>query len=628
MPAPAASEDIDHLGALWERRLAAQGVYSDPFEVEPVPLDAWLRERRYIQLGFDPGPEQMRALRHIEWIYHPADWELLGWTRPDVRLVNFIVLKWGKGSGKDTISQVGLLRICYLLQCLRNPQAYYGLGLHSEIHLLNTAVAAHQANSVFFSPLKTLVETSPFFADKSHPTGGRIEFDKGIVLISGHSETKSQEGMNLLAGVADEIAEFKTKEELEKASRSAVGREPQQSAEGIDQMLRTSGRSRFPEVFKALYLSWTRFKGDYIEQIYAEGEKELARDPAAGWFISHKATWDANPSKKRSHFDADYRANEVDSRAKYECLPPDARDRFFRNLVALGLAFPVEARHRVAYEYVEGPDPDNPELEGWQSSFTFDHDFLPIRGAAYAVHIDLAHTSDRAGFALSHVSGYRSKERENEDEKITRQAEVTLDLALAFAQGPHGEIELRWPRQLIFRLLERGFRIVYVTFDGYQSVDSIQTINGRIATRNPKATAERKKVAENYSLDRTTEGYDTLKSLVYGGLYRGYRLPTKGEGPFAQECIWWRELKAIERQGGVALRAKIDHPPYGSKDVADAIAGSAVGAIHAARVFGAGSFEDTFWVGGSSIVAAGTEAAHASAVAPASMALGGLPEGW
>jgi hypothetical protein len=625
---PAFDTDIDYAGALLERRLAAAGHYSDPWEIEPVPLDAWLRETRYVNLGFQPGYEQMMALRHIEWIYYPADWEALGWVRSDVKLINLMVLKWGKGSGKDTISQVGLLRICYLLQCLRNPQAYYGLGLNSEIHLLNTAVSAGQANSVFFQPLKTLIEGSAFFSDKSHATVTGVEFDKQIKLVSGHSETKSQEGMNLLAGVADEIAEFKTKDELEKASKSGQGREPKQSAEGVDKMLRSSGRSRFPEVFKAIYLSWTRFKGDYIEKMHEEGEKALAKNPAARWYISHKATWEANPSKKRSDFDDDYESDEIGSMAKYECRPPDARDRFFRNLVALGLSFPERQHNPITYSLVEGQDPDNPEQYGWQAEFAFADDFMPQRGAAYAVHIDLAHTSDKAGWAMSHVSGYRNRERENDDDKITRQAVVTLDAAMRFSQGPHGEIELRWARQLVFRLLERRFRIVYVTFDGWQSVDSIQTINARIATRNPKAPAEKKRVAENYSLDRNTEGYDTLKSMVYAGLYQGYRLPTVGEGPFEQPCIWWKELKALERQGGLATRARIDHPPYGSKDVADAIAGSCVGALHAAKVFGVGNFDDTFWTGGQGIAGAPRTEGGELVGSVASMGLGGLPEGW
>lgn len=625
-------DDIDYAGALLERRLAAAGHYSDPWEIEPVPLDAWIRETRYVNLGFVPGEEQMRSLRHIEWIYHPADWEALGWTRDDVELVNMIVLKWGKGSGKDTMSQVGLLRICYLLQCLRNPQAYYGIGLHSEIHLLNTAVSAPQANAVFFTPLKTLIEQSPFFSDKAQTTINGVTFDKQIQLISGHSQTKSQEGMNLLAGVADEIAEFKTKEELERTSKSVSGRESQQSAEGLDGMLRSSGRSRFSEVFKALYLSWTRFKGDYIEKMYEEGERAIARNPQARWFISHKATWEANPTKKRSDFDDDYEADEIAAKAKYECLPPGARDAFFRNLVALGLAFPARDHNPVTYELVEGPDPDNPlGGVGWQADFSFADDFQPIRGAAYAVHIDQAHTQDKAGWAMSHVSGYANREVSDENDRVIKQAIVQLDAAVRFDQGPHGEIELRWLRQLVYRLLERKFRIVYVTFDGWQSVDSIQTLNARIATKNPKAPAEKKRVAELYSLDRSTEGYDTLKSLVYAGLYKGYRLPTVGDGPFEKPCIWWKELKALERQGGLATRAKIDHPPYGSKDVADAIAGSAVGAIHAAKVFGVGSFENTFWTGGSGLTPSTQHQTRGEEMVGANISadgLGGLPDGW
>lgn len=630
MPQPF-TDDIDYAGALLERRLAAAGHYSDPWEIEPVPLDAWIRESRYVNLGFVPGHEQMQSLRHIEWIYHPDDWEALGWTRDDVRLVNMIVLKWGKGSGKDTMSQVGLLRICYLLQCLRNPQAYYGIGLHSEIHLLNTAVSAPQANAVFFQPLKTLVEQSSFFADKATTSVNGITFDKQIQLISGHSQTKSQEGMNILAGVADEIAEFKTKEELERVSKSHVGRESQQSAEGLDGMLRSSGRSRFSQVFKALYLSWTRFKGDYIEKMYEEGEVALARNPQARWFISHKATWEANPTKKRSDFDDDYEADEIAAKGKYECKPPDSRDTFIRNRVALGLAFPAREFNPITYDLVEGQDPDNPDQYGWQAEFHFLDDFQPSRGSAYAVHIDLAHTQDKAGWAMSHVSGYVNREPKDDSDRVTRQSIVTLDAALKFDQGPHGEIELRWARQLVFRLLERRFRICYVTFDGWQSVDSIQTINARIATRNPKAPAERKRVAENYSLDTTTQGYDSLKSLIYAGLYRGYRLPTIGEGPFAKECVWWRELKALERQGGLAQRARIDHPPYGSKDVSDAIAGSAVGAIHAAKVFGVGNFDDTFWTGGSGLTPTSQRQARGEAMAGANLStdqLGGLPDGW
>lgn len=600
----------------------------DPFELEPLPLDDWLADPFYSNHGFTLGPEQLQAMRHIEYVLYPEDWARLGWTRDDVRLVHLICLKWGKGSGKDTISQVGLLRIAYLLQCLRSPQSYFGIGAHSVISMLNVAVSAPQANTVFFSPLKAMVdaniEAKGFWYGRADPGTGTITFDKGLELVSGHSKTSSQEGKNLIAGVADEIAEFLTREELEKRSRSAAGREPQMSAEALDTMLRTSGRSRFPATFKAMYLSWTRFTGDYIEQLYNEGEKELATEGARSeWYISHKATWEANPTKQRSDFDADYRKNPEDSAAKYECKPPDSRDRFFRNLVSLGLAFPERIWEwpdgdtisgPVRYEYRHGPDPDSPGMTGWQAVYEFHPDFQPITWSPCAVHIDLAWTGDRAGVGIAHVSEYVSAEPKSDEDKPIPMPVVDLDLALALPQGPHGEIELRWARQLVFRLVEAGWWIAYVSLDGYQSVDTIQTINAYLgASPNAKGVKEeRKRVAETYSLDRTTEGYDTLKSMVYGRTFRGYRLPRtlngrlalpeeiEAEDPRLEECIHWRELKALERLGGLSTHAKVDHPPYGSKDVADGIAGATRGALHAARIWGVGnpSGETDLWTGG------------------------------
>ncbi len=624
---------------------AAEAASSDdPFELEPVPLDAWLADPFYSNHGFELGPHQLHALRHMEYVLYPEDWRRLGWERDDVRLVHLIALKWGKGSGKDTISQLGLLRIAYLLSCLRSPQQYLGIGLHATITLLNVALSAPQANSVFFTPLKAMVDANiaagGFWKGKADPTTGMIEFDKHLELVSGHSKTGSQEGKNLIAGVADEIAEFLTREELEKRSRSGAGREPQMSAEGLDQMLRTSGRSRFPATFKAIFLSWTRFKGDYIEKLYAEGETELAQlGDRSEWYISHRATWEANPSKKRSDFESDYRKNPEDSKAKYECLPPSSRDRYIRNLVSLGLAFPerrwvwpdgdvVSGPIRCTYRH--GPDPDSPAMTGWQADYEFHPDFAPITWSPVAIHIDLAWTGDQAGIGISHVSGYVAGEPTSDGRPPIPTPTVELDAALALPQGPGGEIELRWARQLVFRLVEAGWWIAYVTLDGYQSVDTIQTINAYlgVSTKAKGVDAAKKKVAETYSLDRTTEGYDTLKSMVYARTFSGYRLaPTidgrpvttesERESPLAIVCTWWRELKALERIGGASGHAKVDHPPYGSKDVADGIAGSVRGALHAVAVWGlrnpAGIGSD-LWSGG-----AGD---GAESIAPTEQALG------
>ena len=563
------------------------------FEYEPVPIDRWITDKHYCNLGFIPSPKQMDALRHIEWVYSAKTWEELKFTRPGVTLKNFIVLMCGKGSGKDMISQVGLLRISYLLQCLRFPQGYYNIGQFSTIHLTNIAVSAPQATSVFYTPLIRLMESTPWWKDRFEANAGKAKFPKHIELISGHSDVSSQEGMNLLAGVLDEISEFKTKAELEMAKKIGA-REPKMSAEAIDAMVRSSGRSRFPDLHKAIFLSWPRFKGDYICQLYDEGLGEQARDPINRWWVIKAATWDMNPNTKKADYADEYRKDPDKSKGKYECDPPGATDIFFKNKLVVGKAFPKREFNRVSVEYVEGPDPDVMNSYGWQAEFDFHESLVPVAGRAYAVHVDLALTGDKAGFAMSHVSRHVPVAKA-EDEAPIYQEEVTLDLALAFPQGPHREIEIRWARSLIFRLVERGFHICRISFDGFQSADSIQILNAALGQWGPKVKAARKDIAVNYSVDRNTEGYDTLKSLIYAGLYKGYRVQGRDEKP--DDCIWWRELFTVQRIGGGSMRAKIDHPPYGSKDVTDAIAGSAVGAIAASKEYGTGDWEEV-WSGG------------------------------
>ena len=101
---------------------------------------------------------------------------------------------------------------------------------------------------------------------------------------------------------------------------------------------------------------------------------------------------------------------------------------------------------------------------------------------------------------------------------------------------------------MIFELRGRGFRIDRVTYDGWQSVDSIQILQ--------KAGFK----CETLSMDRDTKAYDTLKEKIYAGKVKCYRYE-----PFLQE------MRRLELKEGV----KVDHPPHiGSKDVTDAVAGA------------------------------------------------------
>ena len=69
---------------------------------------------------------------------------------------------------------------------------------------------------------------------------------------------------------------------------------------------------------------------------------------------------------------------------------------------------------------------------------------------------------------------------------------------------------------------------------------------------------------EVLSVDRNTAAYDTLKEKMYAGKLKCYRYE-----PFLEE------LSRLELREGV----KVDHPPSGSKDVSDAVAGAVYKAV-------------------------------------------------
>jgi hypothetical protein len=593
--------DFARIDREFVRHIRAETMASDPvamaatpnFEVEPVPLMPFLREQRF--LGLPPlSDEQFAAVLHAERIYFEPTYEALGWE--PVRMVNEIALAWGKGSGKDYVSRIMLSRAIYLLQCLESPQAYFGMPGSETIHVTNIATAAPQARFVFFEPWVRLLSRSPWFKDRMEPLTTSISFDKGLLAQSGHSSVESQEGQNLLMAVIDEYSGFKTAAELLTKKRLA-DREPVQSAEGIYKTALSSIRSRFPLTGKLIAISFTRFRNDPIDLLEkrasADQERRGARSRMYG---SRAATWEVNPTRSRSDFDDDFENDPLDAQCRYMCQPSASPHRYFQNLLALrrAMGIPLDVEEvwsldpspgvTVSYEYVA--EPVDEEVEpGWEVSFDFSG--LVPHKAPCAIHIDLGITQDLAGVAMSHVTGWYEKVFPVRDEvtglveeRVERRPRVKTDFVMAFEQQrgdfakgiPGSDIQISWVRELIFALIRAGFSVRMVTMDGYQSTDTLQLLSRRGIK------------AELYSLDRNTEGYDVLKSLVYGGDI---------ELPF--HPLAFTELESLVK---VSDR-KIDHQAGMSKDMADAIAGSVRGAV---VLLGEGvgpSSGEASWAGGS-----------------------------
>ena len=163
--------------------------------------------------------------------------------------------------------------------------------------------------------------------------------------------------------------------------------------------------------------------------------------------------------------------------------------------------------------------------------------FRGKQGLYYYIHVDLAHKRDATGIAMAHDEG----------------DDVVVDFMLRIKAPPGGEIVFSDIRDMIFKLRdERRFKIDKVTYDGWQSIDSIQILR------------EHWIKTETLSVDKDTSAYDTLKEKIYAGQLKYYRYE-----PFLEE------IKRLE----LLVGTKVDHPPHGSKDVTDAVAEAVYGAV-------------------------------------------------
>lgn len=551
------------------------------FEEEPVDLTTFIQDKKFLGLGknINLSPEQARAVSVIERVYYPDLYPLMAeefssdyWAQ-DLPTANLITLQWGKGSGKDAICRWASLRVAYLLMCLKSPQEYFAMPETDSIHLLNIAANAPQANRAFFKPMTEAVRRQgSWFREKSALRQGEIEYDKNIYAVSGHSDAEGQEGLNIMLGVADEIDAFKAKDEMVGTGKRM--REASTSAESILEMLKTSASTRFPETYKRVAISYPRYLGSTIQQLTAEGRasNEKFGKKSIHFVSGPLATWDVNPRVKGpEQFAEDYDNDPLAAAAKYECKPSRATNPFYQNMAIFKHAVdkdeqPISISYRVAEYYSKH---DHRITKGWEPVFTFAPDFKPVDGALYALHGDLALKGDRAGIAMSHVVKWDTLEVERVDDNGETYTDseirpiVRNDFTIAFEADSTTkdldgvtplprEIQIRWVRMLAAELRQRGFRIGRFTFDSFQSADTIQifTLQG----------VESEKV----STDRDPSIWGAVKDIA-----------SETRLKMAFDQLLMNELEALSRLDN----GKVDHPPNGSKDLADAFACSIVGAI-------------------------------------------------
>lgn len=482
------------------------------------------------------------------------------------------VLTGGIGTGKTTIALFTTAYQLYLLSCLKNPHGEFGLSPTDEIVFIFQSLNASLAKSVDYMRFREMIQRSPYFSRHFMFNKGlesELRFPRRIIVKPVSGQHTAALGNNVFGGVIDEI-DFMAVVEKSKQNR---GESYDQAWENYRSIVRRR-ESRFMvkgSVPGMLCLvSSKNYPGAFTDKKEAE-----ARDPKKRIFVYNKRVWEVKPEGTFS--EQRFAVFIGDALRKPRILAPgeevDQEDR------ALVMLIPDEYRHSFdedllsALRDIAGVStlalhPFFHNVEKVSEAFgrtasvlsRDDCDFVSTKVAIYPkrfqkpeeprfLHIDLAISGDSAGVACGFVDGFVAVPRG--DKEVEMLPKVVFDFVLEVKPPKGGEINFEKIRALLYKVREWGMNLRWVSLDSFQSTDTMQILQ------------QRGFVTGYQSVDTTTVPYDITKTALYDGRVL---VPPVVKAQ--------RELAALERD---RKTNKIDHPPNGSKDLADAMAGVVYG---------------------------------------------------
>ena len=507
-----------------------------------------------------------------------------------------VVLDGATGWGKTTFVKISLLYLFYNAIALRNPQRAFGFARGTQLSILGVGKTKEQARNVLMNDLRNHLRMSKFFSrlreeKKIFFTRTEIrEPNKGVYLmIFGSLAEENILGLNLLGAVMEEANFWGI------LMRSKRGHDYNVASEVFEQLLMrfqsryadiTKASSKLPFVPKLIIASSNYHEQDLTLQLREEfaGMK--------GVYFQSMATWDTKPvfvHSKRFKVCVGGRLQLpriIDSEKDCEnCLlkpgktyknckhklvdvPEDYRLAFERDIVKAlrdlaGIPFSVIEPFILYPEKVRAcidPNLKHPWLndkgdgvELIKSGNSYELPLPQIRTfnqKPHFAHVDLGLRYDATGFAMGYIESVEPYKIVGKDgfEFVEYRPKIVIDLMVRIKPPEDGEIPISEVRKLIYFLRDEcGVRFKLISFDSFQSVDSVQ------------ALAQKGFNVDYLSVDRTVEPYYALRDAIYEGRIRFYNYKA-----FLDELLQLEERFDSGR---------IDHPPHGSKDVADAVAG-------------------------------------------------------
>lgn len=483
------------------------------------------------------------------------------------------------GSGKTTAALYSMAYQLYVLSCYESPHDLYGLDPASEIVFVIQSLRLSSAENDY-ARFKAMIEEAPYF-QKFFPFDKKLESEMNfpnrikVKPVSG-AETATI-GENVFGGLIDEVNFMSVIEGGKAAQNSDNGIYDQAVALYNSISKRRKSRFGMGGVLPGLLclVSSRRYPGQFTDTKEEEAAKEIAKYGKTSIFIYDKRVWevkDGFPEEKFAVFIGDEarrprilepgeeKLMSKPDQALVDWIPVNFHDDFERDIITALRDIAGKAT-LAKHPFIVNRESILKAMRKNYISFTRERvDFVEtqlsiIKSKIYKpelprfFHCDLAITGDSAGFAIGTVLGFKQCSGVHGIKELL--PVVWIDALLEIAPPKGDEIKLFKVRDVIHALRKIGVNVRWGSFDQFQSRDSMQLL-------------KQAGLSVGYqSVDVGTAPYDFVKNALYDGRLS---LP--------QHARAQRELASLEK---IVKKNKIDHPPGGSKDVSDAIAGVVYG---------------------------------------------------
>jgi len=471
--------------------------------------------------------------------------------------LNLGILTGGIGAGKTRCAEVVLQYLIYWLLCHASPAKAIGMVASATINIAIFSTKFDKAKKVMYKRLRRYIDSTPWF-NENHPPDHNIrnsmEWPEGIVVAPYPSTVQSAISEDMWLAVLDEANFWISSPEADRVDEVYLS-------------LRRRMSSRFEEYderWLILAVSSATDHNSFTEKVR----------PDAGIILS-RSKWEAKGEtfEGEPRFLIDLGNQQVAPR-----IVTDRKDKIHGRLLRVPVRFQksakadlsnflretygigVQTQRRLYGSWLQGYPWEPPTSEG--DEFYVDPDpaaeipkpRLLDSPIGRCIHVDLAVSGDWAGISCGYVEDTEWKEVEEGIMELVPR--VVADFVIRWRSKIKAEeLPLEKVRELIIWIAQH-IPVLRVTFDGWQSKDSIQQLNKRGI------------VAELLSVDRSPAPHHYLKRLL-----AERRILVPYSSALVSELI---NLIVNPTNG------KIDHPKRargegvkGSKDMADALAGMA-----------------------------------------------------